>query len=44
MRLETERRILRVPEAFQCQSCAGEQNNRERDLHDHQTGPHTLSA
>src|SRR4029077_7151564 len=43
-RIETERRVLRVPKAFQCQSCAGEQNNRKRRLHDHQTGPHTLSV
>jgi hypothetical protein len=33
--LETERRVLRVPKTFQCQACAGEQNNRKRGLHNH---------
>ena len=42
MWLKTERRVLRVPEAFQCQSCASEENDRKSSLHNHQTGPHAL--
>ena len=44
MWFEPERRVLRVPKAFQRQTRPGEQNNRKRGLHDHQAGPHALSV
>src|SRR4029077_16672909 len=43
-RIETERRILRVPETLQSQTCPRQQNNCERNLRNHQSGTHSLSA
>src|SRR5262249_51692444 len=44
MWFKTEGRVLRVPKTFKCESCARQQNNCKRGLHDHQARPHTLSV
>src|SRR5436853_5898475 len=44
MRIETERRVLRVPEALQSQTCPRQQNNCERNLRNHQSRTHSLST
>ena len=44
LRIETERRVLSMPETFQGQSRTGEQNDCERYLRDHETRAHAVAA